>query len=255
MSGVALAGADNGRVEEGWVVDGSRTSWKWDGAQWSPVRLPANASDVARVSGDDVWAVGSYEPVEDPVAELRPAALRWDGHAWQSVHLPDVMAEEPTPAPTELQGEDDLAYEASLTLLIVRSAGDIQAVGSVAGEGGQDVYNNQLVLHWDGSHWTKEASGTTRCCITGQAGGVALLGSTYYLGDSGAVVRIGKPPNVAGRSDEITAPDRKQTFHVNDQAPIPGTYDIWAAGAAVLGAHGDANFQRPVVARRSQPRF
>ncbi|MFG2440233.1 hypothetical protein [Streptomyces sp. NPDC048508] len=250
---MALFGVDNGGADSGWVVDGSRTGWKWDGERWSAVRLPARASDVARVSGDDVWAVGSVLPTADSTAELGPAAMRWDGHAWHSVHLPDFLAGEPTPGPDELQGEDDLAYEASLTLLVVRSAEDIRAVGSVGGEGGQDAYDNQLVLRWDGSQWTKEASGTTRCCVTGQAGGVALLGSAYYLGESGAVERIGKPPSVAGRSGEITAVDRKQELHLNDQTAIPGTHQIWAAGAAVLDAHGDANFQRPVVSRRSQP--
>ncbi|MFE9811989.1 hypothetical protein ACFYRN_36750 [Streptomyces sp. NPDC005227] len=47
--------------------------------------------------------------------------------------------------------------------------------------------------------------------------------------------------------------DRKQKPHLNDQTLIPGTHEIWAVGAAGLEAHGAADFQRPVVSRRSLP--
>ncbi|MFJ8996074.1 hypothetical protein ACIRQH_37415 [Streptomyces sp. NPDC102279] len=203
--GVSMFGAD-----DGWVVDGTRTGWKWEGSSWSPVRLPANASDVAGVSGSDVWAVGTALPPKDVLADPGPAAMHWNGRAWHPASIPDVLAQEPTPDPDELQGEDELSYEASLNMLVVRSADDVQAVGSVTGEGGQDVHDNQLLLRWDGSQWTKEAAVTSRCCVTGQADGVALLGSTYYLGASGAAVRIGEPPYVADRSGRITDVDRKQ---------------------------------------------
>ncbi|OIJ65502.1 hypothetical protein [Streptomyces mangrovisoli] len=237
--------------DDAWVVDGTDTAWRWNGASWRPVRLASRVWDIAGASPGDVWAVGIGPSTEGALDNGGPVALHWDGRTWRKTAVPAVMPGESTPEPSDLQGESSLSYEAGLTRLAIRSADDVQAFGSVSGEGGQDVYQEQLTLHWDGSRWTKTPSGTVRCCVTGQAGGTVLLGSTYYLDASGRAVHIGRPPYAAGRSGKVTAVDRKQKFRVEDQAQIPGTREIWAVGAMVLDAHGDANFHRPVIARRT----
>lgn len=102
----------------------------WDGTQWSVVPSPNVGSgnnhlrDVAAVSPNNVWAVGSYagSGVDQTLI------LHWDGTEWSVV---------PSPNPV---GSNQLFG------IWAASANDVWAVGS-----GNPF---SLILHWDGTQWS-----------------------------------------------------------------------------------------------------
>jgi hypothetical protein len=105
----------------------------WDGTQWlsiTPAFPSMGANELFAVHGrhsNDVWAVGSYGLRGQPKSGL---ILRYDGISWHKIAAPHVGT-----------GDNILYGVATL------SNDDAWAVGAVAGI--QD-----LILHWDGGHWT-----------------------------------------------------------------------------------------------------
>jgi hypothetical protein len=103
----------------------------WDGAAWSQVDSPNPDSDwnwlsgVAATSATNAWAVG--------VAGNRALLLRWDGQNWNPQDLPDLGR----------------GYS-SLEDVAATSESDVWAVGTYKGCA-------QLILHWDGDAWSKDA--------------------------------------------------------------------------------------------------
>ncbi len=99
---------------------------------WTVVTSPnpgdsSNLSDVAAVSSNDVWAVGSFRT--EP--EQHALALHWDGVAWSIVPIPNL------PSPSSLNGIDAI------------SSNDVWAVG-------QTIVSETvpLITHWDGTAWS-----------------------------------------------------------------------------------------------------
>ena len=84
-------------------------------------------------SGSSVWAVGFYEARSGRA--LRSLVLRWNGSAWRRVRSPN---------PGHLS-------ENVLTGVSVRSRTDVWAVGYQSTATGRHA----LILHWDGSDWTR----------------------------------------------------------------------------------------------------
>src|SRR5262249_32282529 len=129
----------------------------WDGTSWTYVRSPyvhrspqTTLYDVAMVSSDDVWAVGSY--FSGATLQYQPLAEHWNGTSWSIV-------------PVASPGPD--SWLSSLTAL---GADDIWAVGG--GDGGP------FAEHWGGSSWRK-----VRVANPGPRsgfGGVAAAGSSLY---------------------------------------------------------------------------
>lgn len=102
----------------------------WDGSQWSVVPSPNigdNGSylrDVAVISANDVWAVGSGSDGQG----IYTLTVHWDGASWQTVDSPNV-------------GRSN-----GLTGIAAVSTNDVWAVGgSQAGP---------LTMHWNGSAWS-----------------------------------------------------------------------------------------------------
>lgn len=87
-------------------------------------------SDVAAVSANDVWAVGSSEIG----ISSRSLALHWDGMQWSVVPTPDIGT-----ADTGLGGVEALA------------SNDVWAVGQIHDLSGPSL---TLVEHWDGTQWS-----------------------------------------------------------------------------------------------------
>ena len=115
----------------------------WSGKGWArvPVPSPGNGisgstlSGVSAVSAADAWAVGGYET---SARVFKTLAVRWDGSHWSQV---------PSPNPGGAQGSGLAAVSAV-------SAADAWAVG---GDTIKRVAKD-LVLHWDGSHWSQVPS-------------------------------------------------------------------------------------------------
>jgi hypothetical protein len=143
----ALTGdAGLGSVDGGWAVGHAGTSTlseRWNGSAWSVVATPAPAGAISSrlrgvkvMAANDVWAVGHYSVTSNPTT--RTLITRWTGTSWSIVPSPD-----PDPTQNLLVAVDGVA------------ANDVWAIGNLGndGYGGNTVAG--LVLHWDGSAWTR----------------------------------------------------------------------------------------------------
>jgi len=115
----------------------------WNGTKWAQVTSPNRGTDdelfgVRGTSSTDTWAVG--------VAVIggvdQTLALHWNGTQWTRVTTPDPGGDPGGPAVS-----NDLVGVAGT------SASDTWAVGSSGTE--------TLILHWDGSAWTRVPSPAT----------------------------------------------------------------------------------------------
>jgi hypothetical protein len=117
----------------------------WDGSAWQRVPLPrpkgAQAVELvgaAAPAADDVWAVGSWEAASAPL--LRPLVEHWDGSSWKIV---------PTPR---------LKVYGRLIGVSALSPTNVWAVGAAGVKAGKRIALRTLVLHWNGTKWTRVAS-------------------------------------------------------------------------------------------------
>jgi hypothetical protein len=123
----AVGASDNGSLP------GRSLIQHWDGTHWNIVTSPSPDTQfnelrgVAALTANNVWAVG-YRGGSKSETPIETFVLHWDGVSWQQVASPNVNG-----------GANQLF---GITAI---SAGDIWAVGSVAGA--------PLALHWNGSTW------------------------------------------------------------------------------------------------------
>jgi len=162
LSGVsALSGSDAWAVGARQLPSGAQAPLveHWNGNSWSYVRSPffrrspqTVLLDVAAVSADDVWAVGTYYSGDKH--ENQPLTEHWDGTSWSIL-------------PAAFPGRD---Y--AFSSLTAPAADDVWAVGYQASGGGP------LAEHWNGSSWSVvaiENPGTQSLFL-----GVAVAGSSVY---------------------------------------------------------------------------
>jgi hypothetical protein len=112
----------------------------WDGSHWSHVSAPtpgvdSRLYDVSATSATDAWAVGYFTDAEFRLSKL---ILHWDGTSWTRVRIdggthPDRM----------------------LTGVTALSSSDVWVVGYRFNQ--QGAFKS-LILHWDGSTWTRTPS-------------------------------------------------------------------------------------------------
>jgi hypothetical protein len=119
---------------------------RWNGHQWDQMPTPnpgGTTSDsdashlfgVSIVSATDAWAVGAYtNPKTEAVQTL---TLRWNGKAWDQTASPN-------PGGTKSQGDVGQLFGVSTV-----SAKDAWAIGDYGGQ------PETLLLHWNGSNWSK----------------------------------------------------------------------------------------------------
>ena len=130
---------------DAWAVGGTSTGHPlvlhWNGMAWTQATTPGifgTLLAVSPLSPTDVWAVGSGGNFSD-----QSLVLHWDGTSW-------MRRPSPNPGGTGSQHLNPLNGVAAV------SATDAWAVGfygHVVGDGG--TAGKPLVLHWDGSSWTK----------------------------------------------------------------------------------------------------
>jgi hypothetical protein len=195
FSGVtALSGTDAWAVGLRGLPSGSQAPLveHWNGSSWSYVPSPffrrstqTALLDVAAVSANDVWAVGTY--YSGAKHGRQPLTEHWNGSAWSIV-------------PAASAGGDFIF--SSLTAL---AADDVWAVGFNGTGGGP------LAEHWDGSSWSVVPIDNPG--IRSEFLGVAAAGSSVYATgvqhgntlaerfDGAAFQRL-STPNVNGRRFE-----------------------------------------------------
>jgi hypothetical protein len=134
----------------------------WDGASWSVVPSPNAGSgnnqleEVAVVSEDDVWAVGSFEKE----TTLHSLVLHWDGSIWTRVR---------SPSPGASLGAANLLLDVA-----VLGPSDAWAVGLSSAK------VSGLFEHWDGSTW-HVVDGASTEPDTGTLSGVTAIPGTDDL--------------------------------------------------------------------------
>jgi hypothetical protein len=114
----------------------------WNGSAWSVSRSGFAGGwlyGVSAISADDVWAVG-YE--NNMTGSFRTLIVHWNGAAWSRVAAP-------SPGGTSGLG-------AQLTAVTSVSADDVWAVGRYKTDA--NPYGVRLILHWNGTAWSRVAS-------------------------------------------------------------------------------------------------
>lgn len=121
----------------------------WDGTTWSKVRSPLPSSSVSFLNGvsassaTDAWAVGDY--VSNATGYWETLILHWNGAAWAQVMSPNTSREVNILAGVSAAAAND-AWAAGYSFNYSSKRG-----GSPPGP------HHMLVLHWDGTSWTKVA--------------------------------------------------------------------------------------------------
>jgi hypothetical protein len=164
-----LIGVDALSASDAWAV-GSRGAphrthtliEHWDGTAWSVVPSGIRRValyDVSASGPTDAWAVG----VKISRSAVTPVILHWDGASWSRASLP-------------AQTSDAVVQGVS-----AQSSGDAYAVGTTLNPSTGSAQS--LVLHWDGSTWSKETtealgSDDELVGVTADAAGVWTVGLT-----------------------------------------------------------------------------
>ena len=139
----------------------------WNGSSWSvsPASDPGNNDQLLAVealAANNVWAVGERR---DPVSGMQPLIMHWNGSVWSTVAL------------AAMSGDFH-----RLSAIDAISPTDIWATGAETAVSGGPT--SALLMHWDGSSWTRVAAAP----ITGSSpymSGVAVVGNgdVWAVGD------------------------------------------------------------------------
>jgi hypothetical protein len=141
--GAAWAGGTTGLTRDNTLV------LRWNGKAWTRVASPGTGTilGLGFVAANDGWAVGSNGS--------KTLILHWNGKAWSSAPAG------PPPPPTSYRSAGGLAGVAAA------SASSAWAVGHA----GTGTSSKVLMLHWNGSKWTRVTSPSV---LTG-AGALAAI--------------------------------------------------------------------------------
>ncbi len=161
----------------------------WDGSTWSQVPAPAQPPKsyrflhgVTAISAHDAWAVGST--IEPRTSASSLFIIHWNGSSWTQVPTPQLRAEFPS-LQSVAAGPDGTVWAAGLaggdhlTPLALRWTGaawqqvavpipglnaGLEAItvlspDNVWAAGGGDDPSATMILHWNGSTWTRMSAG------------------------------------------------------------------------------------------------
>jgi hypothetical protein len=219
-SGASLAAIDARSPSDVWAVGlhpGGTCSYHsliqhFDGSSWRVVQSPnvkGNSNtvltDVAALSADDAWAVGSSGCA---IERIRPVAEHWDGVRWSMV---------PTPSPGSF---DVFAAVAAV------SSTDVWALGST-----QRAKWRTLAEHWDGASWSVvpspsvtdldelvSASASTSDDVwavgSGPSGASDIPIALHWDGTSWQAVPVPTPDNLPGFLKSVFARSPSDTWAV-----------------------------------------
>jgi hypothetical protein len=147
LTGVSATSASDVWAVGSYGIVGRTLAMHWDGTNWTRLPTPSPGGvqgsmllGVASVPDSGAWAVGCYgTPASGAEHTL---ALRWTGTRW---------ARAPAPSP---------GASCCLSAVTAVSPSDAWAVGTAASS--VNGLDRTLVLHWDGTRWTKLASPSPR---------------------------------------------------------------------------------------------
>jgi hypothetical protein len=118
-------------------------AWHWNGTRWTVTTMPPLGTllGVAAISPTDVWAAGYQRAASGGTKTL---IVHWDGTSWTQVPTPDSRP--------NIIGPPTNPPDFVLNGVSADSASDVWAVGYH-----QTTVGNRftLILHWDGTAWTR----------------------------------------------------------------------------------------------------
>jgi hypothetical protein len=140
------------------VVGDYRYFAKWDGKKWTASSSPIAAGAITAASKTDVWAVGS-------------GIARWNGVGWRVFPLTLPVG-----------------WQTALASVSAVNADDVWAVGQMLrfNSAGREVAEQLLIVHWNGTEWTRDPTLTVHAAVA-QLTGVSTLpnGDAWAVGDYG----------------------------------------------------------------------
>jgi hypothetical protein len=231
----------------------------WDGIAWGIVTSPNGSSnnnwlsDMASVSGSDIWAAGYYRP--NSGAYFEALLLHWNGQEWSIAPTPmhsdfarvvtslaviatnDVWATGYKPHAINSSDSDTLALHwngtdwsvvhtpspgniSTLQGVTARSANDVWAVGSYGAD------SRTLIEHWDGTQWRTFPSPTIEQnynylnAVAAAPGGNMLAVGTYTANNLSYTLAMRYPGGGCAYPTPTTIPT---------STPIPSCGPAWRA--------------------------
>ncbi|MDQ5824496.1 MAG: S-layer homology domain-containing protein [Chloroflexota bacterium] len=216
-------------ANDAWAVgsyyDTAASKWRslivrWNGTSWYRVSAPSPPGfdeelfAISKVDGNNIWAVGYYEPTD---GDRQGLTMRWTGAAWSLSYPPN-----PAGATTD-------HTLTSVSIVPGSSGNDVWAAGYFdAGSNAQT-----LVLHWTGASWSHVSSPNPGASADDYLMGVSATGTndvwfSGYYGATGAYVPL--TLRWTGSSfTTLTAPGAgtsSQLFQIAALAPN----NVWAVG-------------------------
>jgi hypothetical protein len=199
----------------------------WDGGSWSrvPSTSPGSSSQlfgVTTVSDTDAWAVGdTFSRTGD-----QTLILHWDGKVWNRVRSPSPGG------------------DAILSAVAAVSPDNVWAVGNYAFRRGNGFIGRSLILHWNGTSWTRMRSPNPRIPGGGgrdDLGGVdaTAAGDVWTVGVSGGDCGCGFAPGYVEHWNghawaRVRVPNLRAGVSVTGVA-MAWTGQVWITGTEGLG--------------------
>lgn len=197
---------------------------RWNGSAWSRTGFPAPASSLsaaAATSATNAWVVG-YEEKSGQVL-----ALHWNGRRWRTTRTPRIAG--------------------ALESVSAISARNAWAVGIVGHGGGTGVgpTNTALILHWDGSTWTRVAAHLPS--TLGNLRGVTAISATdaWAVGCTGCSASGAGYPvtdHWTGRRWQLVSTARLRSLAGLNGVASTSPTDVWAVGVPGNGGSGIAHW-------------
>ena len=207
-------------------ANGGAVALRFNGTNWSTTTVPNTAgdklNDVQAFSATDAWAVGRSAPTFNGLTLAR----HWNGSSW---------AQATTPSPGT---RDNVLLAVSGT-----SPNDVWAVGWYRDLPYGNRTQHSLVLHWNGSAWSRVASPDVGDAQTVLKDVVALsptnawaVGYTNSFGGGASAVAL----HWNGASWSVASAPALGTL---DTVAALSATDIWASGTDGTGAIQLANWR------------
>lgn len=196
----------------GTSITGSRLvgTWHFDGRSWTPVPGPAGSIyRASAVSHTDIWAIAATSNAD--------IILRYNGRTWWRVRVGPVF--------NGAQPQDILAV----------SNRDVWMAGN---EVSPDGTPRLVLAHWNGSRWSRLASGLSAWAgqlAPGPHGDVLLTATPANAAATGLILHA----SPYGWGTAIVVADGLGSG-VSDVALVPRTSSLWATGGILTRLGGEA---------------
>jgi len=185
-------------------IPGHTGAWHFNGHSWKHVVSGHGLSGGSALSAHSIWAFGAA------------SVAHWDGHAWSRTSVASLL-----PASTTLS-------HSFLTGIYAKSSASVWAIGT---GGRQDEGGPAVVLHFNGTHWSRVALDSSAS--------TPGLAQVIPDGSGGLWIPVPSTDGIpfkmlrysGGHLRAVTVPRSGRRLNVTAVAAMPGTARALGAGA------------------------